>query len=187
MKNDSSVQIGSLLLQEVMRLRRILSPAPTGHPLSKRGLDMKRFAHFYAPSARPITRRFAPPSSRRGLERCRLRRRLLFYASNAGGLAHVRSSAASNQTAKIPDQVRNDDIILAPHYVLGSPFRGAEISVALRAFFMPAKAAYNRNHREAIPIKSLTVSRLTVSRSRSRCRTTAMSHYGYFTTMSFIP
>jgi hypothetical protein len=32
----------------------------------------------------------------------------MFYASNAGRLAHVRSSAASNQTAEIPDQVRND-------------------------------------------------------------------------------
>jgi hypothetical protein len=33
-----------------------------------------------------------------------------FYASNAGGLAHVRSSAASIQTAEIPDQVRNDEL-----------------------------------------------------------------------------
>ena len=41
-------------------------------------------------------------------ERCRLRRRFLSYASNAGGLAHVRSSAARKQTAEIPDQVRND-------------------------------------------------------------------------------
>ena len=53
----------------------------------------------------------------------------LFYASNAGGLAHVRSSATSIQTAEIPDQVRNDDISLAPHYVLGSPERGAGASL----------------------------------------------------------
>ena len=32
----------------------------------------------------------------------------MFYASGAGGLAQFRSSAASNQTAEIPDQVRND-------------------------------------------------------------------------------
>ncbi len=35
-------------------------------------------------------------------------RAYMFYASNAGGLAHVRSLRASNQTAEIPGQARND-------------------------------------------------------------------------------
>ena len=33
---------------------------------------------------------------------------IMSYASDAGGLAHVRCPAASIQTAEIPDQVRND-------------------------------------------------------------------------------
>ena len=47
------------------------------------------------------------------------------FRSRAAKTTYARSSAASNQTAKIPDQVRNDDISVAPHYVLGSPERGA--------------------------------------------------------------
>ena len=34
---------------------------------------------------------------------------ILFYASNAGGLAHVRSLQAKTHTAEIPGQVRNDE------------------------------------------------------------------------------
>ena len=59
---------------EVVALRATLSSAPSGHLPSKEGLTGARFARFfYAPSARPIIRRYAPPSSRRRLARCALR------------------------------------------------------------------------------------------------------------------
>ena len=45
------------------------------------------------------------------LMHCRMRgAHIMFYASNAGRLAHVRSSTARIQTAEIPDQVRDDGV-----------------------------------------------------------------------------
>ena len=52
MKLTFSVQIDDLLSREVMRLRRILSPAPTGHPLSKEGLIGRACGAFYQIRAR---------------------------------------------------------------------------------------------------------------------------------------
>ncbi len=75
-------------------------------------------------------------------------RAYLFYASNAGRLAHVRSLRASNQTAEIPGQARNDDISLVPHYVLGAPVKEALIKALsdfAKSIFMQGKEKDDEN------------------------------------------